>query len=55
MLGDPDCGSQTVGTRSHYHGIIFIPLLHVGFSVHRVKVGRPIGIRLDLPDIALAD
>ena len=41
--------------RSHYHGIIFIPLLHVGFSVHRVKVGRPIGIRLDLPDIALAD
>jgi hypothetical protein len=29
MLRDPDCGSQTVGTRSHYHGIIFIPLLHV--------------------------
>jgi hypothetical protein len=26
-----------------------------GFSVHRVKVGRPVGIRADLPSIALAD
>ena len=29
MLRDPDCGSQPVGTRSHYHSIIFISLLHV--------------------------
>jgi len=29
MLRDPDCGSQPVGTRSHYHSVIFIPLLHV--------------------------
>src|SRR5271166_5961958 len=32
MLRDPDCGSQTVGTRSHYHGVILIPLLHVCHS-----------------------
>jgi hypothetical protein len=26
-----------------------------GFSVCRVKVGRPVGVRVDLPGIALAD
>jgi hypothetical protein len=39
------------GTRVAAHAF----LRHFVFLVHRAKAGRPVGIRADLPSIALAD
>jgi hypothetical protein len=38
---DPDCGRQTVGTRSHNHGIIFVQSFHVWSSSFERPRGDP--------------